>query len=93
MNSFLSGFSRLANMAAPVQQPAAPNILLQAIGAAMRGESPNDFMKNLANSHPQLRQYDLNNLGAAAQQVCQNNGVDPNAVAKQLDNVINPYVK
>jgi len=32
----------------------------------MRGESPNDFMKNLANSHPQLRQYDLNNLGAAA---------------------------
>ena len=34
----------------PMQQT--PNILLQAIGAAMRGESPQAFMQNLASQHP-----------------------------------------
>ena len=93
MNSFLSGltntFSRMT--AAPVAQT--PSILLQAIGAAMRGESPSDFMKNLANSYPQLKPYNFDNLPSAAQQVCQQNGVNPQNVASQLDSIISPYIK
>lgn len=51
MNSLLGGIGNaLMNMnkvgAAPAQQT--PNILMQAIGAAMRGESPQLFLQNLA---------------------------------------------
>jgi len=35
---------------------------MQAMGAALRGESPQQFMQNLAQTHPQLRQLDLSNL-------------------------------
>ena len=69
--------------------PAQPNILMQAMGAALRGESPQQFMQNLAQTHPQLRQYDLTNLQQTAQQVCQQNGVDISSATQQLDNLTN----
>ena len=69
--------------------PAQPNILMQAMGAALRGESPQQFMQNLAQTHPQLRQYDLTNLQQTAQQVCQQNGVDIANATQQLDNLTN----
>lgn len=93
MNSLLSGLSKMAAATGATGGMQGPSMLLQALGAAMRGESASDFMKTLANSHPQLKQYDLNNLSATAQQVCQNNGVNPDAVTQQIDNVISPYVK
>lgn len=82
MNSLLGGLGNvLMNMnkggvAASGAAPQTPNILMQAIGAAMRGESPQQFMQNLAQSHPELKQYDLSNLPQTAQQVCQQKGVD-----------------
>ena len=69
--------------------PTQPNILMQAMGAALRGESPQQFMQNLAQTHPQLRQYDLTNLQQTAQQVCQQNGVDISNATQQLDNLTN----
>jgi hypothetical protein len=38
------------------------NMMMQAFGAMMRGESPGDFLKNLANTNPQS-QYLLSQLG------------------------------
>ena len=70
-----------------------PAILMQAIGAAMRGESPQAFMKRLANQHPQLKRMNLDDLQGTAQQLCQQNGVDANELAKQLDGVIEPVIK
>ena len=67
-------------------------ILMQAIGAAMRGESPQKFMKNLANQHPQLRRMNLDDLQGAAQTLAQQNGVNVDDVTNQLNNVINPWV-
>lgn len=67
-------------------------ILMQAVGAAMRGESPQAFMKKLATQHPQLKKMNLDDLMGSAQQLCQQNGVDTNEVAKQLDGVINPML-
>ena len=82
-NSLLSGGGNVSGAA----------ILMQAIGAAMRGESPQAFMKRLATQHPQLRKMNLDNLPAAAQQLAQQNGVDVNELAKQLDTMIDPVVK
>ena len=64
------------------------NIMMQAIGAMMRGESPQAFMQNIAKNNPQLQGLDLNNLNQTAEQLCQKNGIDINdAKAK-----INQYV-
>lgn len=96
MNSFLGGLGNALfntqKMSKP-QQASMPNILMQAIGAAMRGESPQTFLQNLAQTHPQLRQYDLSNLTQTAQQVCQNNGVDMEAVTGQIDSIVSSVVK
>ena len=68
-------------------------ILMQAVGAAMRGESPQNFMKRLANQHPQLKKMNLDDLQATANALAQQNGVNVDEVTQQLDNVINPLVK
>lgn len=103
MNSLFGGFGNMfMNMARGQQatprmvpqtaQPQMPNILMQAMGAALRGEDPHTFMQNLANQHPQLRQYDLSNLQQTAQQVCQQNGVDMQSAINQLDNITSSIV-
>lgn len=88
MNSLLSGIGNsLTNMSKMPGMQTTPNILMQAFGAAMRGESPQQFLQNLAQTHPQLKQYDFSNLQQAAQQVCQQNNVNMQDVVKQLDNI------
>ena len=68
------------------------NILLQAIGAALRGESPQAFMKRLANSHPQLKRMNLDDLYGSAQQLCQEKGLNMDDVAKSVDKVVEPMI-
>ena len=98
MNSLLGGlgnaFMNMQKAAVPqaaTQQT--PNILMQAIGAALRGESPQTFMQNLAQQHPQLRQYDLSNLQQTAQWVCQQNGVDMQSAINSIDNITSSITK
>ena len=86
-NSFLTSFKPAA---APMAQP---NILMMAVGAAMRGEDPHTFMQNLAGQHPLLRQYDLSNLPAAAQQVCQQNNVNMQDMVNRIDNAAGSIIK
>lgn len=101
MNSLLGGIGNaFMNMqkAAPAAKAAGttqqmPNMLMQAIGAALRGESPQQFMQNLAQQHPQLRQYDLSNLSQTAQQVCQQKGVDMQQAINQIDNITSSIIK
>ena len=69
------------------------SILLQAVGAALRGESPQAFMKRLANQHPQLKKMNLDDLQGAAQQLCQQNGINAEELAKSIDSVIEPVIK
>lgn len=55
MNSFLGGLGNTLLNTQKVSKPqkaSMPNILMQAIGAAMRGESPQAFLQNLAQTHP-----------------------------------------
>jgi len=60
------GQSVMPKVAQTTTQPQMPNMLMQAFGAALRGEDPHTFLQNLAAQHPQLKQYDLSNLQQAA---------------------------
>lgn len=64
------------------------SILLQALGAALRGESPQAFMKRLANSHPQLKKMNFDDLYGSAQQLCQDRGLNIDDVTKTVDETI-----
>ena len=60
------------------------NIMLQAMGAMMRGESPRQFLQNLAQNNPQLQGLDFSNLQQTAETVCNNNGVDMNSKMSEI---------
>jgi len=67
-------------------------ILMQAVGCAMRGESPQKFMKNLANSHPQLKKMNLDDLMGTAEQLAQEKGYNIEDVKSDLDQRIGQYI-
>ena len=67
-------------------------ILMQAFGAAMRGESPQAFMKKLANSDPRLKKVNLDDLMGSAQQLAQEKGVNIEDVTKQIDSAFAPHL-
>ena len=60
------------------------NMLLQAFGAMMRGESPQDFMRGLAQTRPELRGIDLNDINGAANKLCRERGVDQGKLEAQI---------
>lgn len=60
------------------------NILMQAFGAMMRGESPKQFMQNLAKNNPQLQGMNFDNLEQTARNVCRDNNVDMNAKLNEI---------
>ena len=60
------------------------NMLLQAFGAMMRGESPQAFLQNLAQTRPELRGINLNNIDGEAQRLCRERGVDPGKLEAQI---------
>jgi hypothetical protein len=60
------------------------NIFMQAVGAMMRGESPRDFMKTLANTTPALQGMDLDDIDATAQRLCRERGIDPNKLSAEI---------
>lgn len=52
------------------------NIMMQAVGAMLRGESPQTFLRKLAETNPQLQGLDLDHPDQAAQKLCEQNGQD-----------------
>lgn len=99
MNSLLGGLGNMllnstkaSPMMATNNTAQMPSILMQAMGAALRGETPQDFLSKLAESHPQLRQYDLSNLQQTAQQICQQNGVDMQQAINSIDNIASSFM-
>ena len=59
-------------------------MLMKAVGAFMRGESPTDFMRSLAQSRPELGGIDLSNLNGEAMRICKERGIDPNKLAEEI---------
>ena len=65
------------------------NMMMQALGAMMRGESPQAFLKNLANSNPQLQGLNLDDLEGTAKALCDKNNVDMNELAQKITEFAN----
>ena len=65
------------------------NMMLKAFGAMMRGESPTDFLKNLAKTTPQLQGLDLDNLEGTAKDLCSQRNVDMNTLKTQIEEFAN----
>lgn len=66
--------------------------VMQAIGAMMRGENPQVFMKNLANTNPALQGLNLDNLEETARALCEKNNVDMNQLADQIKGFANSNI-
>lgn len=64
------------------------NIMMQAVGAFMRGESPMEFMRGLARTRPELQGMDFSDINAAAQKVCREHNVDPQKLTKEVTQYI-----
>ena len=60
------------------------NLMLQAFGAMMRGESPQSFMQQLAATNPALRGIDLNDINGSAQKLCRERGIDADKLAADI---------
>ena len=69
------------------------NLLLQAMGAMMRGESPQTFLQNLAKNNPALQGLDFSNLEKTAKDVCDAKGVDINEAKAQVVEFANSNIK
>ena len=67
----------------------ATNIMMQAFGAMMRGESPTDFLKNLAKTEPRLQGLNLDDLEGTARQECEKRNVDMNNLRSQIEEFAN----
>lgn len=61
------------------------NIMMQAVGAMMRGESPQSFLQNLAKNNPALQGLDLSNPSLAAEQLYKDKGQDISAAKTSID--------
>ena len=60
------------------------NMMMQALGAMMRGESPQAFLKNIANTNPQLQGLNLDDLEGTAKALCDKNNVNMNELADRI---------
>jgi hypothetical protein len=60
------------------------NIFMQAVGAFMRGESPQEFMRQLANTNPALRGINLDDLNGEAERICREHGQDPAKLTAEI---------
>ena len=60
------------------------NLFIQAVNAAMRGESAESFMQNLVQTDPRFRGLDPNNLEKTAEDLCRKKGVDSEALKAQI---------
>lgn len=81
MNPLMSIFGGMAN--------GNNNMMLQAIGAMMRGESPQAFMKNLAKTNPALNGLNLDDMQSTAKKLCNEKGVDVNTAIQQVTAEVN----
>jgi hypothetical protein len=65
---------------------------MQAVGAMIRGESPQQFMQNLARTNPQLQGLDLSNLDKTAQELCNKNGEDYNSAKSNIKDKVSQFI-
>jgi hypothetical protein len=68
------------------------NIMMQALGAMLRGESPQSFLQNLAKTNPQLQGLDLSNPEKAAEKLYADKGQDINAARSSIMDRVSSFI-
>jgi hypothetical protein len=66
--------------------------MMQAVGAMMRGETPQSFLQNLAKSNPALQGLDLSNPSQAAEQLYKDKGQDINVAKSSIMDKVNAFI-
>lgn len=69
------------------------NIMMQAVGAMLRGETPQSFLQNLAKTNPELQGLDLNNPSQAAEKLYKDKGQDINAARSSIMDKVNSFMR
>lgn len=67
------------------------NLFMQAIAAASRGETPEDFLKSVAQHDSRFQGLDLDNLERTANQLCQKKGVSMQDAMNQVQSEISSF--
>ena len=68
------------------------NIMMQAVGAMLRGETPQSFLQNLAKSNPELQGLDLNNPSQAAEKLYKDKGQDISAAKSSIMDKVSAFM-
>ena len=68
------------------------NIMMQAVGAMLRGETPQSFLQNLAKNNPQLQGLDLNNPSQTAEQLYKDKGQDINTAKTSIMDRVSAFI-
>jgi hypothetical protein len=66
--------------------------MMQAVGAMLRGETPQSFLQNLAKNNPQLQGLDLNNPSQAAEQLYKDKGQDINTAKTSIMDRVSAFI-
>ena len=67
-------------------------VMLQAVGAFMRGDSPQEFIQSIA-GRPEMQGVNLNDLEGSARKIAQEKGVSFDSVMEQAQGIISQYKK
>lgn len=68
-------------------------LVMKAAGAFMRGESPSQFMKNLALTNPVFQGYNFDDIDATAEQICQANNANMESMKADITDLAKSYIK
>lgn len=66
-------------------------IVLSGVGAFIRGEDPITWIKRLAQTHPALREYNLDDLDGTAAQLCQEKNINQAELSNEITELANSY--
>ena len=68
-------------------------LIMSGIGAFIRGEDPVTWIKKVAQTHPALKEYNLDDLSGTAAQVCRENNVDQAQLSSEIREFANSYIQ
>ena len=74
-------------------QSGGTSILLQAMGAALRGEDAKTWIRNLAKKDPRLKKVNLDDLYGSAQALAKENGYSMDDLDKQIGSIYSQNFK
>ena len=66
-------------------------LIYSGIGAFIRGEDPITWIKKVAQTHPALREYNLDDLEGTAAKLCEDKNVDQAQLTSEIKEFANSY--